>query len=868
MTDTSTVETTNEISSKVNKDTNLVQEDSAKETPVTEDTEKVAIEEEDEFTDAVGESHEEEEEDDDDEEEEEEGGGLQEGDALGLSMVISALQGTVQQQQQQQQQQQKEVQVTREEDSESKPDDNGKQELTIDVNTSATASTGDDTSEPSTPVPGDISSDTPSNKKPELTLQTDLLRKSLELPADKNMADYVTPPTPGVAPTTSTELPKELQQDQEYSQTNTIVPGKIDLKSVSANTLGPREQEKYDQNMLKGMQAFFNNKFADAKSIFSTRSENDPLYALGLGCMAFIKAISSSDPKDAENAILTLTETYQFANAQIEAASAKKPLKDTVSHYITNLMGTNPTNLPTNTRPLNQDEMNNQPTFISNGALRAHVIKAECGLLMGIIHLTQETVVGYLKMGMNLRRAYSSYSLVWQEYKRMGQDFQKYLDQDTISAIQFGIGSVHLLLSSLPPKILRIVSAFGWKADKHLGFALLKLCLEGRRIRSPLASMMLLSYYVILTSFAPQLLTQELVQPAIECLLDAQQTYPNSAFFLYFAGRVSRLAKNLSLSTQSFVYTYEVSQGAWAETTMGHLATFEIAFNCAMALDWASASERLLELQNKHHSPAFVKYFYGACAEMMGNRTEAILAFAEAPKLLMDKKKKSQMEHYVTRKVEFFEQSGYQDMDFSLPALEILAMWNCFPTMSEQALEQCLVLIDTTLEAIYEREKQEYEIRVIELAPNAPVPDYYDQRGTLLVIKSSILNSLNRPRDAIVHLNWVIDHKDHVKYSKWIVPFAYWESGITLWALEDFKRARALWEQALSFSGYDFEYRLAIRLNLAITHAIELGVPETPPTKPEKGLTTHGRKRMSIINRLTSSSSTPMTPVSPNPLST
>ncbi|KAI8336682.1 hypothetical protein BC941DRAFT_353711 [Chlamydoabsidia padenii] len=763
-------------------------------------------------------------------------------------MVISALQGTVQQQQQQQQQ--KDVKSGTENGDHNKDEETNKVDgLAIDTLT--TTSQDDTTSEPGTPVPGDNpdqDDNTIINKKPDLSVQIDIARKSLDLPADKNMADYVTPPTPGAAPSSSTELPNELR-DQEYSQTNSVVPGKIDLKSVSPNTMGPREQEKYDQNMLKGMQAFFNNKFADAKSIFSTRAENDPLYALGLGCMAFIK----------ENAILTLTETYQFANAQVDAASAKKPLKDTVSHYFTNLMGSNPTNLPTNTRPLNQDEMNSQPAFMTNGALRAHVIKAECGLLMGIIHMTQETVVGYLKMGMNLRRAYSSYSLVWQEYKRMGQDFNKYMDQDTISAIQFGIGSVHLLLSSLPPKILRIVSAFGWKADKHLGFALLKLCLEGRRIRSPLASMMLLSYYVILTSFAPQLLTQELVQPAIECLLDAQQSYPNSAFFLYFAGRVSRLAKNLPLSTQSFVYTYEVSQGAWAETTMGHLATLEIAFNCAMALDWSSTSERISDLQDKHHSPAFMKYFYGACMEMMGNRTEAILAFAEAPKL-MDKKKKSQMEQYVTRRVDFFEQSGYQDMDFSLPALEILAMWNCFPSMTEQALEQCLVLIDGTLESIYEREKQEYEIRVIELAPNAPVPDYYDQRGTLLVMKSSILNSLNRPKDAIVHLNWVIDHKEHIKHSKWIVPFAYWESGITLWALDEYKRARALWEQALSFSGYDFEYRLAIRLNLAITHAIELGVPETVPAKPEKGLTTHGRKRMSIVKRLTGSSSTPVIP--------
>lgn len=92
-----------------------------------------------------------------------------------------------------------------------------------------------------------------------------------------------------------------------------------------------------------------------------------------------------------------------FADAQIDAASAKKPLKDTVSHYITNLMGSNSTHLPTNTRPLNKYELQEQ-TFMSNGALRAHVIKAECGLLMAIIYLSMETVVGYLKAGLNLRR--------------------------------------------------------------------------------------------------------------------------------------------------------------------------------------------------------------------------------------------------------------------------------------------------------------------------------------------------------------------------------------------------------------------------------------------------------------------------------
>jgi hypothetical protein len=34
--------------------------------------------------------------------------------------------------------------------------------------------------------------------------------------------------------------------------------------------------------------------------------------------------------------------------------------------------------------------------------------------------------------------AYNSYSLVWQEYKKMGQSFNEHMDRDTISAIQFG----------------------------------------------------------------------------------------------------------------------------------------------------------------------------------------------------------------------------------------------------------------------------------------------------------------------------------------------------------------------------------------------------------------------------------------------
>lgn len=237
--------------------------------------------------------------------------------------------------------------------------------------------------------------------------------------------------------------------------------------------------------------------------------------------------LQTSDYKDMETAIKKLTKTYEFATGQIEAAWARKPLKDTVTHYFSNLLGTNPTGLPTNTPPLPSESLK-KPDFLPNGALRAHVIRAECCLLMAILYLTQETVVGYLKTGLNLRRGIVHCKFVHNSCSQQIDSIQQL--QSCLAGVQthgsrvqsvhgqrhyishpirvgtcmdiqknsrfnyslffHSIGSVHLLLSSLPPKILKIVSAFGWNADKHLGIALLKLCMEGKRIRSPLASIM------------------------------------------------------------------------------------------------------------------------------------------------------------------------------------------------------------------------------------------------------------------------------------------------------------------------------------------------------------------------------------------
>ena len=107
-----------------------------------------------------------------------------------------------------------------------------------------------------------------------------------------------------------------------------------------------------------------------------------------------------------------LATAYTIAKAQIDNTQFKKPLKEAVSQYFSAMLArNNASGLPSNPAPITRANgagvPKEAPTFLPNGILRAHVIKAECCLLMSILQLSQESVVSYLKCGLNLRRGKS-----------------------------------------------------------------------------------------------------------------------------------------------------------------------------------------------------------------------------------------------------------------------------------------------------------------------------------------------------------------------------------------------------------------------------------------------------------------------------
>ncbi|CEP11632.1 hypothetical protein [Parasitella parasitica] len=647
---------------------------------------------------------------------------------------------------------------------------------------------------------------------------------------------------------TEEEINKIKAKDPERFGANLI---QIKKRQIAVNQLTPREQEKEvsatDESVIRGLNHLFDNQFMAAKAIFEEKADCDPLNALALSSMAFLKAVMTSADQDQTMALNALNETYNIANTHLEAAKKSTKISGYFSGYYNYLKKkdaiTATADVAAASRPLAK--------YPSNSVLRAHVLKAECCLQIAILQLLQESVMGYVKCGLNLRRgnmdrsktglqmikrtllpisAYSSYSYVWSEYQKMGADYLAFIDSDTISGVQFGIGSVHLVLSALPAKILKAISAFGWQPNQKYGFALLNECRQSKRVRSSMATIMLLAYYTAVISYAPQIMIEAYKKTAMDILLDAQKYHPNSAVFLLFAGRIARNGLDLPLSTQSFLYAAEISRGEWAEVAVTNSCRFEMAVNHILTGNWSHAAATFEYLyEQQYWSAAFCRYAQGACYEMMGSRTEAILLFAEVPQLVIKKLggRLSDIDSYVLRKVTMFQKSGYQNLDFYAPILEFMCIWNLFPYISPELLTQALNRIQRGLAAIQECENREQEQRMMELAPNDPMPDYFDERASLLVAKASILNVLGRSEDTTLDINWILDHKECISQDSWTVPYALWEAGVSCWSLDLKSKSRQVWEMALDHGKHDFEHRLAIRLNLALAHAEELGFTES-----------------------------------------
>ncbi|KAF8944979.1 tetratricopeptide repeat domain 39A [Haplosporangium gracile] len=599
---------------------------------------------------------------------------------------------------------------------------------------------------------------------------------------------------------------KNTSMDDDDGVSSSSSSASIASVKVQANVLSAKEQELADQGMLDGVQIFFENQFVEAQRIFATQDQVNPVYALGSGALAFMKACMTFSESDIATATKLLQHAETLCNAQIQAAPKKTvPLMTSVSKLVSSgwsYFGYKDTNKSKSNSHAGAPP---PPKHMTNGEIRARVIRAETLLLTSLILLLQESIMSYLKAGLNLRKGYKSYENVWLELKSMGDEVNTLVDNNTLGGIHFGLGTINIVLAMMPAKILRIISSFGYTGDKAFGFDLVSKAISGKGIRSPLGSLMFLAYYTILAGFAPSVLGETNIPIADKILKDALRDYRESAFFLYFEGRNSRLKGNIKESTDAFELASSKATIEWG-SELQRLCDYELGLNCAISLQWTDATVYFERLAKENYwSKAFFLYFKAASLEAAGHKKDALAIYQSIPGLVNRKfgGRTILVEQYVTRKVKLFEQNGFEETN--LPALEILLIWNAFASMTPQDLQTSLIQVDA------------------QISKNRGSTGL-DSLAVLKTIKGAILHQLGRHKEGAECLTWVMElPAGKIAEEKWAVPFACWEAGVGSW-MEDkdlqgdsrWTRAKGFWDKAMGFSGYEFEFRLSVRIHAAM----------------------------------------------------
>ena len=539
------------------------------------------------------------------------------------------------------------------------------------------------------------------------------------------------------------------------------------------------------------MTLFFENKFEEAEAIFAKRSKTDPMFALGLGALGFLKAIMTFSESDLEIAAKALHHADKLASAQLRiiAPFSLVGAASSALNWIPGLAG--------------------KKKIMQNPEFRASIIKAESNLLLSILFLFRESVVSYLKAGLKLRRGHATYSSIWSQISTLSDEtVKKRYDRHSMGGLYFGIGMINISLSVLPPKLLKLVSVLGFKYSQDAGLPVVEKCLTENGFRSPVASLALLCYSIMFQSFAPQILTH--FKPLADRVLRTSlEYYPKSALHLYMHGRAKRLEKNIEGSSKHF---NAICALKGIPVQLRHLCYYELGLNAILSnMDWAVVEKHMRTLFNENYwSRAFYAYLVGvSCLMQSQTQTDNDAKFIEARNWF------SKVPGMVTRKfggrviaVEAYViRKSASKVIGKWMGLEVLAIWNLTNVMVPEALSKTVELISEVKarKEVYERTNQQPEIDSV---INLVLGEAERELGHIAestTIFESIISTSNASPIMIPNTSTLL----------WTVPVAYYNLAVTTFLASDWKACKKFLELGRAKGGYEFEHRFELRMHLS-----------------------------------------------------
>eukprot|EP00002_Diphylleia_rotans_P019256 TRINITY_DN3727_c0_g1_i1.p1 TRINITY_DN3727_c0_g1~~TRINITY_DN3727_c0_g1_i1.p1 ORF type:complete len:607 (+),score=155.24 TRINITY_DN3727_c0_g1_i1:48-1868(+) len=528
-------------------------------------------------------------------------------------------------------------------------------------------------------------------------------------------------------------------------------------------------------NVMKGIHLFLSNRFHEAQSVFAIYAKCDPLHSLCYGSMSFLKALMTFAEQDFEEAAEQLQYTQELATSLLE----KPSMLTSIGRFFGAVSKPKAT-----------------PSYLDNT-----LVLAESYLLRSMLLLFQESIISYVKAGLGLRRGWNNYEECFRTISEVEKDKSFALSPDTWSGIQFGFGNFNMVISMLPAKILRIVSALGYPGDRVVGLSELNKALSNNGARSPLAGLSLLFYHIIYPSFFCPPNVDFHITEAERILKQELSKYPTSAVHIMAEGRLARLKKDIDGSIVSFEKAIKI-QDQFKQ--LQHVCFYDVGWSHIFNLEWGKAKVYFQSLlAESEWSKAFYSYMVALCLLDEGQTERADYLLSTIPSLVNRTYggRTITVEQFVLKKVQLYTQNGRCDL--FLPQLEISYLWNGYSQMQPEKIKQTLVVIDTNL------------ARVKSGSQDANPT----QEALCLLLKGAALKNLGNFGEALECFDLVESMESLIKEETWIVPHAVYEAGsmLILQGNDEDGQKRIL-KARDKYTNYIFELRLHLRIHLQQTH--------------------------------------------------
>ncbi|XP_076004142.1 tetratricopeptide repeat protein 39B-like [Genypterus blacodes] len=526
---------------------------------------------------------------------------------------------------------------------------------------------------------------------------------------------------------------------------------------------------------------FLNNKFADSLELLRPWKSRSMYHAMGYSSMLVMQAGMTFDPNDMDSAMKSLRESLQICE--------KFRKKTGIVETITNLWYQQPY------QHLTEEDMH------------AELCYAEVLLQKAALTFLDESIIGFIKGGMRIRNSYQIFKDC-QAIASVASDEDKSKATYTHfrGGVSMGIGSFNLMLSLLPPRVIRLMEFLGFSGDREMGLLELREGAAGGSLRSILSTLTLLMFHLYITVI---LGTGDVNLAECEALLKPYvEKFPNGALMLFYTARIALLKGNFTFAQQKFLACIAAQQ-EWRQ--IHHLCYWELMWAYSFEQNWREAYH-YADLLCKESKWSQAIYVYQKAAILcmlpeeevneLGENVADLFKQVDGLRLRIAGKS-IPTEKFAAKKAQRY--SSPKPVKLVVPALEMMYMWNGFTVVGKRpALTESIL---TTLEEAEEQLRDE---------PN-PSEYHLEDQCVIQLLKGLCLRQLGRQVQAELCFTHILSSENDLKPDNYLVPFTMYELGLLYMQQGDIEKAATLMENIkMNYKDYNLESRLHFRIHAAM----------------------------------------------------